>query len=433
MLGAAASAAVATADIAGIMTPEFFMRDRIIFIESLELDETQQVIVDALFDDYEQAFNAGLERMNEHMESIQDSVDDLSQSNPKEILEVVIPPIEEFRVERQMIGDQLIQNVQVILVPEQEALWLEFNNRLYIEKNATKGILSGENLNLYHITRDMALDPTTDEQIRDSMNAWALEAKEAMRSRDTLDQGSYATLIEQLLDSNSPEDIERKFKIIDARIRVREANDRGITLVAASMPEQHREPFMQQALKRAYPNAYNRRPAQRVLESAASNTTYSAELHDAIVQLLDEYLAKLNDVNTKILISTQTSEPERERERIRNIQRRTNGEETLKYVAPTKELVKQRKELGQEYIERLRSLLTPEQFNELEGSRRYSNPIHPNSPPRGGEGSPTLSPNGLTVDPGRTPEGKYKDKRGGSNPASNVKPRDKPKSKPSRD
>ena len=52
------------------MKPEFFTRDLIIFIEGLDLDETQQIIVEALFDDYEQSFEEGIDRMEVRIEDI---------------------------------------------------------------------------------------------------------------------------------------------------------------------------------------------------------------------------------------------------------------------------------------------------------------------------------------------------------------------------
>ena len=38
----------------------FFTRDLIVFIEGLDLDDTQQIIVEALFDDYEHGFDEGM-------------------------------------------------------------------------------------------------------------------------------------------------------------------------------------------------------------------------------------------------------------------------------------------------------------------------------------------------------------------------------------
>ena len=69
----------ALAQLSGIgkaMKPEFFTRDLIIFIEGLDLDETQQIIVEALFDDYEQSFEEGINRMEVRIEDIQEDIEE---------------------------------------------------------------------------------------------------------------------------------------------------------------------------------------------------------------------------------------------------------------------------------------------------------------------------------------------------------------------
>lgn len=404
----------ARAQIGGLtesMKPEFFTRDLILFIEGLELDETQQMIAEALFEDYEIAFEVGLESMNSEIEAIQGDLEAL-RGDPEQILTLVLAPIQRWIGERELLGDQLIENVRVILIPEQESRWMSFNRKLYIEQTFYQGLLSGENLNLNHILRDMSLDPTTVTMIQPAVDTWSIEAMKAMKDRAVLLRGPHATIMEMINASDTQEDLQRKQEIIDARITVRETNDRGIQGIASALPQEHASKFIEDALMRAYPTAYRRTPAQRVLEAAAANTNYPVEIQEAVRQLVDEYLAKVQDANARILQSIQRNEPEREREKIRNQMRKLNGEAPIKYISPTKDLVAARKEMGREYIERLRELLSPDQFNELEGARRFapptgnelvpgtqhlSNPSHSNTVERG------MTPNGKR--PGKDPKG----------------------------
>ena len=161
------------AQIAGLtesMKPEFFTRDLILFIEGLDLDETQQMIVEEMFLDYEQAFEVGLQGMNDEIEEIQGEIESL-RDDPQQVLTLVLAPIERWMGQRELLGDELIENVRVILIPEQESKWMQFNRKLYIEQNFSQGNLSGESLNLNHIARDIALDPTMIEAIEPTI--WA--------------------------------------------------------------------------------------------------------------------------------------------------------------------------------------------------------------------------------------------------------------------
>lgn len=421
-----------SAQIAGLteaMKPEFFTRDLIVFIEGLDLDETQQIIVEALFEDYELSFEIGIENMNAEIESIQGEIETLRE-DPQQVLELVLKPIERWMGEREQLGDQLIENVRVILIPEQEARWMEFNRQLYIEQNFSQGLLSGENLNLHHILRDMAMDPATTEQIKPTVTQWSVEVMQAMKTRSRLARGPHETIMETINAADSDEDIKRKLELIDARVRVREANDSGIDRIATALPAGMRDAFLRDALMRAYPTAYRRTPAQRVLDAAAANTTYSADLQQAVRQLVAEYYVELDTANAAILQSIQRNEPEREREKVRNRQRKLNGEESVKYVSPTKDLIADRKELGIRYIERLRELLSADQFNDLEGSRRFAPPSPPSIVP-GAEG--IGSPNATNrVPSGMTPQGKKPGKDPRSNPSTNRQPEGKKKG-PKRD
>ena len=407
LLGGMLAPAPASAQIAGLteaMKPEFFTRDLIIFIEGLELDETQQIIVEALFEDYELSFEIGIENMNVEIESIQEQIEDLRE-DPQKVLELVLKPIERWMGERETLGDQLIENVRVILVPEQEARWMEFNRKLYIEQNFSQGLLSGENLNLHHILRDMAMDPDTTVMIQPAVTDWSIDVMQAMKQRSRLARGPHATIMETINAADSEDDIQRKLELIDARVKVREANDRGIDAIASMLPEDRRDTFVRNSLLRAYPTAYRRTPAQRVLDAAAANTTYPPQLQEAIRQLVSEYHAELDIFNADILQSIQRNEPDREREKVRNRQRKINGEETVKYVSPTKELIAARKEMGVRYIERLRELMTTEQFNDLEGARRFAPPTQSGIVPGANGTGETLS-NMNKVPRGMTPQGK---------------------------
>ena len=172
------------------------------------------------------------------------------------------------------------------------------------------------------------------------------------------------------------------------------------------------------------------RPPQRVLEAAAANTNYPVEIQEAVRQLVAEYHAELDDANARILQSIQRNEPEREREKLRNRERKLNGEASVKYVSPTKDFIATRKEIGRRYIERLRELLSPDQFNELEGARRFAAPTSNELVP--GAQHLTNPSNATTLDRGMTPAGKRpgKDPKGTRN--NNKMPEDKKKG-PKRD
>jgi len=397
-----------SAQIAGIqeaMKPEFFTRDLIVFIEGLDLDETQQLIVEALFNDYEHGFDEGMARMELRMNTLIEETEEI-RNNPEtadQVITMVLGPIEQWMQERDELGDQLIENVRVILVPEQGELWVKFTRDLYIEQKLKQGVLNGESVNLNHVLRDMSLDPATLATIEQTRNTHANELHGSLENRTRLARGTYETLMDSMNAADSDEETERKLELIDARVRVREVNDQGIQAIAESLQGDLGQRFWDEAMKRGYPTIFRRTPALRVLEAAAANTTYSLDIQEAIDQLLDSYLQELAQINAQILDKTQAHDPEKLRESERNKQRKKNDEDTVKTPDPTRPLLNERKAIGKEYIERLRALLTPEQFEAIEGSRRFA------PPPAASPGPPAgLEPN-KKVDRNMTPAGKGTD------------------------
>ena len=399
--------------------PEFFTRDLIIFIEGLDLDETQQIIVEALFDDYEQSFDEGIEQMEAQINALRESIDleDLKENNPQEVLRVVLGPIEEWMKERDVLGDQLIENVRVILVPAQETLWIDFTRNLYIEQYISEGVMSGESVNVFHVLRDMSLDQSILDHIKPTVDSYAIELHDSLRNRTRLVQGAYTTLIEKLSATNTLADNDRRLDIINARIAIRNINDGGINAIALSLPEDKGIEFWNQAMQRGYPRIFRRTPAQRVLESAAAITSYPEDIQIAIDQLLAEYYVELDDYNTRLLDEQRRFDPERLRESIRNQQRKMNGEDTVRPEDPTRELIAQRKAMGTRYIERLRALLSPEEFDELEGARRYAPPPASLTPKEAEQ----LQLN-FNRDINSTPAGKGNDPRTNANAPGSKKP-----------
>ncbi|MBT4530616.1 MAG: hypothetical protein HOC27_05370, partial [Phycisphaerae bacterium] len=135
-----------------------------------------------------------------------------------------------------------------------------------------------------------------------------------------------------------------------------------------------------------------------------------------IIQLEVTYLFELSTINYELLLATRKHEPTRERNRELAGQIRKNGGVPEKLVDPTRDLYKEREELGKQYIEMLQALLSPEEFLELDGSRRWiprgeQNYNRPSVPPKGVDGALSLtSPqNNKSIEP---PKGKHNTGKG---------------------
>ena len=404
--------------VAQAMEPEFFTRDLLIFIEGLDLDETQAVIAEAIFDDYEQQFDQGKLRMEEEIEELTTQLKDMrGQGKQDQILEMVVKPIQDWLIRREDLNQQLIENVKIILVPEQQELWTEFNRRLYREKKLDDGTLSGERIDLFIIARDTNVDAMV-EPVKSVMNDYSLQLDQALHARQRLIEGKDSSLLDSLQNrSNNPSvDIEVKMDIIDHRVKVRDLNDFYREEIASNLPSEVAEAFKAETLRRAYPKVYRMTGAERIFDTALETYNPGGDngipgpkadkaIYDAIWNLYAEYLGELALLNDTLYTTTRSSEPAIQKQRLENMIRRASNQEVTRPTNPLAELQQEKRELEASYIAKLRALLGDDAFFELNGTRRWDdrgyNPemggnasikLRNDTPLRGGKGKKGTKP-----------------------------------------
>ena len=382
------------------MQPEYFSRDLVVFAEGLNLDDTQEVIVEAMFDSYEDDFELGWANTQERLNTIADEIREKQPATSRETLEPVLNVLGDWLEEKRILDVGLLENVNAILINDQKALWPTFIRKLYREKHISRGRLSGESVDLFQIIRDSALSPAAESAIAASLEEYDVALDSAMRKRDDILRGNPKKLFDDILNGNAGRNEDMVDEIIKARKNVRDINDRYIEIISSSLAEGDSEDFRLRSLKRGYPRIFRRTPAERLLRQAAENQNYGADIIAQVLQLEGAYLIELAEINHQILTTTRSHEPEMHKHREVAGQIRKNGGTPDKLEDPTRELYKEREELGNRYIEMLRTLLSGEQFLELDGARRWIPRDELPAMPSQGEPKAGANPEGLELNAG---------------------------------
>ncbi len=353
------------------MHPEFFSRDLVVFSEGLNLDDTQEVIVEAMFDSYSDDFDLGWAATTERLNTVADELKEKKPDNEQDTLKPVLETLGAWLEEKRALDQGLLENVKTILVSEQLELWPSFEQRLYREKHINRGRMSGESTDLFQIARDTNLSGTADSVISPQLEEYAVALDIAMRKRDAILWVNPKKLFDNIIrgdSSRSPEHVEAEIK---SRINVRDINDRYIEVISSSLSAQDGNDFRTRALSRGYPRIFRKTPAQRIIRQAAENEEYEPEIHALIIQLETAYLGELLILNYDLLTLTRKHDPEIQRNRSLAGQVRKTGGTPTKLEDPTRSVYKDREAVGKRYIEMLRDILSPEAFLELDGSRRW--------------------------------------------------------------
>jgi hypothetical protein len=356
------------AGISEAMVQDYYSRDLRYFAEQLALDDAQRSIVESLYVDYEQEFNEGLARMRKRLEEMREQ---FQANDVDQVLRMVFKPIEEWSVEKRAMGDVFLDNVKVVLTPEQQEMWPKFQRFLYREKHLAKGRLSGESLNLFQIVNDMGLNPLEMQGVQPTVDEYDIALDAALRARQQAMISSQSDMFRSFAEQNPTVSLAILERQVQLSVNVRGVNDRYVESLALVMPEAKSAEFKQKALERAYPRVYRPTPVQAIFTAAKELPGLEPTLLEAIVSLEAAFLSELRTMNAQLAVLVRDWEPREMRLRAEAFARRMTNAQPEPIEDPTREAFQNRDEMSRRYVRQLQALLTAEQFASLPGAYRW--------------------------------------------------------------
>jgi hypothetical protein len=366
------------AGIAEAMQPDYYQRDVVIVSQSLNLDETQRVIVKTLFEDYQASFEEGLERMKKRFDNMRE---DLQSADTKSIMKAVFAPFRDWNVEKAQLGAQFMANVEVVLTAEQRDLLPGLQRRLYRERNLHKGRLSGESVNLMDVVRDMNFDARLMIQLQPVLDAYEIALDRALHNREDPITGKSNPMLESLEEQDPEKGRIALKQHIDRQIAVRNVNDEYIEQIALALPSEKADAFRAAALDRAYPRVYRETPVQRLFKAARELQGLDSATLQSVTALEAEFLSELSSTNQKLLASIRANEPQEAQERAADFAKRMAGQQVETKPNPTIEVFSKREGVMRSYVKRLHGILTEDQFALLPGGYRWIDTPNANAEP----------------------------------------------------
>ncbi|UCD75635.1 MAG: hypothetical protein JSV91_01715 [Phycisphaerales bacterium] len=428
--------------------PDILQRDATMFVQRLTLDETQRTIFDALLEDYETSFRdrsavirqrlaelqpdrgqleetrrrlqeEAKEELRELLEEMRrqraelapgqtdDHIIQMYKSRTEEIrkklrtargpavdsdrlrqiLDGYRKVLEEWTEGKRGLRRQFMDNVRLLLNDQQIVQWPAFEREFRREKTLSKGELSGEPLNLFHVIRDMDLEETHRTAVAGPLAEYDVALDAALRPRNDYLPAAQRELAmaSETGDISQAETVLRT--LTDLRVAVREVNDAFTESIAAVLPPDLRREFRERARARAYPRIYRTTQAQRVFAEARRLADLAPEVLAFIDELEFRYLAELAGANEQLLETVRQHEPEVSVQRALWRIGRSTGDRRRQPDDAIAEGFRRRHELDQRYIQELEGFLTPEQAESLRRLRLAPGAWQTSGQPRSGAGN----------------------------------------------
>jgi hypothetical protein len=357
--------------------PDILQRDMMLMTSSLQLEEWQRPIVEALLSDYMVSFNTGVEALKDKMKAASQEAARSTPADGDAILEKVMKPLDAWRVEKAQMKDKFLSDLRNQLGPQQLERWPSFERALRRERMLPAGDLSGESVDLWAVMGRMQLSSAEEEATRAAVTAYEIALDQALVAREARIKELEPALAEAMRAMNFDRGADLQDQVMTARIAVRAANDGGIDSLAQALGARGAE-FRQRALEAGYPDVYRTHPVMVLMQQARALDSLTEDQVSKIDALMAEFRTACEAEDAKLYDAVRAEEPKAPRKRAQAAAERRAGGASSAPGAPQSSnandpVVKarmEREKMGQPFRDRLMAILSTEQQTELPGGMK---------------------------------------------------------------
>lgn len=352
MLATNAHAQMFRAGMRGAMEADFTSKGLEEAAEILRLDDDQKMIAEELLKGYLVEWEELRGRMNQVMEGARQ---EFRETQDPSVWQDIQEVMTKFDDEKKAMTDRFVGDLKLTLTEEQLDRWptLERQRRRAATMQNNPMSLSGEGVDVIALVKEMEFTPETMEGVAPILERYEVELDRALIERNEIQEKGMGRAMElwQNQDFDTMEKIFNEAR--DAGVKVRDANRRAAKQITSVLPEEQAALFEQKFKEASFPQVYRRSFAVRAFETANDMADLTTEQREQIGQMrsqLDRELATLND---KMAASIEKDEMERSIQGMMGMGRRGPGGDNAAR--------QERRDYETKMVERLKSVLTPEQ------------------------------------------------------------------------
>jgi len=270
------------------------------------------------------------------------------------------------------LHDDFVADIQTVLSDEQTAQWAALERKLYRQKKLDSGELSGENVDLFDVVREMHLSPDAAAKVDPVLAEYDVAINEALKRRTAYLSESAADMMAAFMKRDFDKLRPSMEQMTKLHVAVRDVNEQYLESIAAQLAEPDAAKFRIVARERGFQNVYRETRAQRAVSAAKKLQDLSPETKEAIASLEQSMNADLSAKNAELVVLTKKYQPEQQRQMADRMALRMNGgggrgnnQNGNNQDDPLSKAMQSKRDASEKYVEQLKSLLTPEQFASL--------------------------------------------------------------------
>lgn len=306
-----------------------------------------------------------------------EAVDSGLDGEVKAAMNEMLEKLEAWTTRKAELRDEFVFGMKAVLDDDQMTLWPAFDRFLVREKSLSRGRISGEDVNLFFEVDELRLPPDEFAKLEPLFDSYETRLDEALRARNAYLESSMTELFRAVRDGKT-DGAARIFKRQgDLRGAVRDVNDDFRRQMVEALGESEWARSLDaRVLEKGWQRIYRQTRTDRMFNDAMKIEGLSPETLQAVTDLYGQYRGEIAPVNERLKTTARTEEPA---ELVRN------GERFVSMMSqgiagmarnfgpggdadredPMRKLFDSRDAIGERYEERLKALLTPEQYESI--------------------------------------------------------------------
>lgn len=332
------------------------------YAKLLSLTPDQKDAAKALLDGYLAESRAAAKEMQSAMESAFAAYQD-SQDN-KALRQETSAAQKKHSTRVAELEKGFFDDTRQMLSPEQEQRWPLVERLRRREKGLLNGSLSGESVDLTEVLDGLNLDDSAEAAIADEVEQYEADMDRAIQARDAALASSQVkdTVDDMVFDFAAMQAAMAKAREAGAQVRdVNVAHQRRIEVL---LPENRRADFDAAYKSACFPEVYRETQVARTIRAAGSLASLTPEQKASLDELAAGYARQAGPANDAWAAAVAASEAEGKDGAVSmggSMMRISFGDDT----GPVAEARKARREIDNSTKEKLNSILTPAQQEQL--------------------------------------------------------------------
>jgi hypothetical protein len=352
---------------AQLFMPEYLSRDLPVFVDSLQLEEWQRPILEALLDDYNTNFNTAADGVRQAISGLKDAA---AGTSPDKVIELVQQPLLRWADEKEKLRQDFIDNVKSQLSDTQAELWPKLDRAMRREKCLPNHELSGEGLNLLLILRELEVSPAAADAAREAVEAYEANLDTALAAREQIMQSAIAGQLRAMSNPDPEAGVQLAEQIMARRVAVRTVQDESLAAIRDALGAEYGATFERRALQRAFPQVYRPDPITPLFEAANALPDLTDDQKTSLKALSDRFNAEYPAFQKKFADGYRLTEPREPRRRTELARNRGAGNSKYGEAPEIEALKAERDAMFARFREEIAAILNDAQKQAIPGMEK---------------------------------------------------------------